>query len=225
MMAMDTPSFIYDTLQKEILNLTIKPGGNLVEAEICERFAASRTPVRTAFQRLSDAGLLDIIPYKGAFAPLLDFDYIKQMIYLRIAVESKVIKDCITLDDPFLMERIRYSLRCQRVLLDGGFTPEAFYTMDGGLHRLWFEATGKDLLWQTIQNFQVQYTRFRMLDIVAVHNFSEIVNEHEELFTILMEKNSNAVESFIEKHLMGGITRLGNRISTEFADYFEHDGV
>ena len=100
----DMPSLIFTTLHKEIINLTIKPGQAVNEADICSRFGASRTPVRTAFQRLSDAGLLQIIPYKGAFATLLDFDYITQMIFLRQAVEAKVLTEIIEQADPFVAE-------------------------------------------------------------------------------------------------------------------------
>lgn len=39
---------IYTALKHEILDLTLKPGQSVSEHELCERFAVSRTPVRTA---------------------------------------------------------------------------------------------------------------------------------------------------------------------------------
>ncbi len=62
----DIALVVFETLKNDILHLNIKPGETLLEANVCERFSASRTPVRTAFQRLSDSGLIQIIPYKGA---------------------------------------------------------------------------------------------------------------------------------------------------------------
>ena len=41
---------IYTALKHEILDLTLKPGQSVSEHELCERFAVSRTPVRTALQ-------------------------------------------------------------------------------------------------------------------------------------------------------------------------------
>ena len=216
----DMPGLIFTTLHKEIINLTIKPGQAVNEADICSRFGASRTPVRTAFQRLSDAGLLQIIPYKGAFATLLDFDYITQMIFLRQAVEAKVLTEIIEQADPFVAERIRYSIRCQSLLLSSKFTADEFYEVDSAMHSIWFEHTKREHVWQTIQQFEVHYTRFRMLDIVEVQNFREIVDEHVELLQCIEQHDIAGMERLLDTHLMGGIKRLGDRIHNEFAGYF-----
>ena len=60
----DTASIIFDTLKKEILDLTLKPGEEVSENMLTKRFNASRTPVRTAIQRLADMDLIDIAPYQ-----------------------------------------------------------------------------------------------------------------------------------------------------------------
>jgi len=214
------PAIIYDTLHLEILNLTIKPGQAVVEADVCLRFNASRTPVRTAFQRLADAGLLEIVPYKGAFATLLDFDYIQQMIYLRQAVEAQVLGELIARPDPYVVEKIRYSLRCQNILLSTQFSADEFYAMDSDMHRLWFRHAGKERLWQTIQDFEVHYTRFRMLDIVAVQSYRHIVREHEALLSCIEASDRVGASRILDEHLNGGIARLGTRIREEFSAYF-----
>ncbi len=211
---------IYRTLRSEILSLQIKPGQALPENELCKRFCVSRTPVRAVLQRLSNAGLVTIVPYKMTAASLLDFDEIHQLIYMRVAVESMVMRDFIKIYTPAQLEKIRYVIRKQTVLLDGEHTSEQFYALDSQLHEIWFSATGMSGLWRAIQKAQTNYTRFRMLDIVATQHFSEILHEHEKLFDIIESKNSADIEGFVRKHLYGGIERLGERLTTEFADYF-----
>ncbi|MEM1484838.1 GntR family transcriptional regulator [Oscillospiraceae bacterium PP1C4] len=215
-----TSNTIYHMLKDEILNLNIKPGQQISESEICERFHVSRTPVRTAFQRLKDAGLLHIIPYKSTSATLLDFDQINQLIYMRIAIETMVIRDLIQTIDSLTIEKIRYILKHQEILLAGTFEADEFYAIDSKLHNIWFDYTKKLLLWKAIQKAQVNYTRFRMLDIVEAQNFQEIYLEHIELFDAIVRKDIEIIEPLMRKHLYGGIKRLGNRIHTEFADYF-----
>ena len=105
--------------------------------------------------------------------------------------------------------------------MENDFDSSQFYQLDSQLHEVWFRTTHKELLWQTIQKSQVNYTRFRMLDIVAVQNYREIVAEHQELFEIIESKNKDAVESWVKKHMYGGIYRLGDRIHTEFKEYFQ----
>lgn len=211
---------IYLQLKHEILNLTLKPGQTLSENELCARFSVSRTPIRTALQRLQAEGLMKVIPYKGSVVTLLDFDEIKQNIYMRTAIESAVLRDFLPLCTPLLQEKIHYQIRKQSVLIAGSFSPQQFYNMDSGMHEIWFRVTDKMLLWQMIQKAQTGYTRFRMLDIVEERSFAKIIEEHRTLFELICRKDMPGIEPLMKKHLNGGINRLGERIGTEFADYF-----
>lgn len=217
----NSSEYIYRRLEEEIINLVLKPGQSISENELCERFSVSRTPVRSVLQRLSNAGLVEVVPYKGSFVTLLDFDDIQQMIYMRIAVESSVIRDFIELCTPIVEEKLRYIIRKQIVLSEEeNLEMSRFYELDSQFHEVWFKATKREKLWSLIQRSQVNYTRFRMLDITAMQNLNEIIKEHEALFGLIHEKRSDEVEPLIRKHLNGGIQRLGERINTELRDYF-----
>ncbi len=212
---------IFRTLKEEILNLTLKPGQALSENEVCTRFGVSRTPVRSVLQRLQAEGLVDVVPYKGTTVTLLRLDDIEQRIYMRIAIESMVLRDFIDVCTPILLEKVRYIIRKQTVLMEGQFSSAEFYALDSQLHEIWFKATGKQLLWQLIQQSQVNYTRFRMLDIVAVQNYEAIMEEHHRMFTAIEQKDKAAIEPLVRLHMYGGLNRLGRRIETDFREYFQ----
>lgn len=215
---------IYQILRQNILDLTLKPGETLTENMLCQQFHVSRTPIRAAMQRLQSDNLLQVTPYKGSRVALLDFEEIQEYIYMRSAVESAVLRDFLEICTPLHEEKIRYQIRKQQVLLSADFPPGQFYEMDARLHGLWFHTTKKAGLWQMIQKAQVNYTRFRMLDIVAEQNFKEIIQEHQALFRIIRQGDREAVDPLIQKHLNGGIKRLGERLHTEFSGYFvRHD--
>lgn len=211
---------IYHTLKAEILNLILKPGQKLSEHELSARFAVSRTPVRSALQRLQADGLMAVVPYKGSTVTLLDYDDIQQMLYMRVAVESAVIRDFMEVCTPLLLEKVRYMIRRQTALLGGEFEASQFYEMDSQMHAVWFGAVKRDRLWQMMLRSEVSYRRFRMLDIVAVKKFKQIAQEHQELFDIIERKAAGEVEPLIRRHLYGGIERLRGYIETDFRDYF-----
>jgi DNA-binding GntR family transcriptional regulator len=219
----DNVNVIYSALKKEILNLMIPPGAVISEAEICDRFSVSRTPVRSAFLRLQDRGFIKIVPYKETRVTLINLHQIKQMIYMRIALETKTVRDFIDRWDPLWVEKLRYYLRRQLVMMEGSFVPHDFYVEDSAFHRIWFDRIDMRFLWCKIQHAQVHYTRFRMLDIVEVHDFHGIIREHERLFSIIENKEKDEVEPFFEYHLNGGLRRLGDKIYREYADYFKPD--
>lgn len=211
---------VYENIKNDILVLEIKPGATITEQFICEKYKISRTPSRDVISRLRSDGLIHTIPYKANYVSLLDMESIRQYIYMRIAIETKVIKDAIENKDDELIRSLEMGLKKQEDLLAGDFTAEEFYVMDSEFHRNWFVQTKKLIVWEEIQKLLVHYTRFRMLDIVIVKNFQAIYEEHKELVRIIKESNFDEVEPMITKHLYGGIERLGDKIYGEYADYF-----
>lgn len=209
----DLEQLIYKSLREEIINLTIIPGSLIQENELCTRFEASRTPVRTVIQRLEAEGLVEIIPYKGISVSLIDLDIVKQTIFLRQTVEGAVLKLYAKSATEMDYEDINHNLRVQKILLDKeNFSAEDFYALDAKLHSLWFDSTGKGYVWDLVQNLEVNYTRFRILDLVEKKQFKEIYEEHIVLFEAIKNKDDEKLQSLIEYHLAGGIRRLSNII-------------
>lgn len=213
---------VFDTLKQEILTLELKPGQPISENEICTRFEVSRTPVREALRRLQEQGFVNTVPYSGTYVTLLNLTDIRQMIYMRVAVELMVMRDFMEIATPLLFEEVRHQIRCQELLIqEPGFEPEQFYHMDAQMHSLWFHATDKDKLWEFIQAQQLHYTRFRMLDFVTETDFTRIIREHKGLLELLEKKDEKALEEALKEHLYISMTRMKHAIEVEYKDYFE----
>ena len=213
---------VFDILKREILDLELKPGQSISENEICARFDVSRTPVRDALQRLQEQGFVHTVPYSGSYVTLLNLNNIRQMIYMRMAVESMVLRDFLEISTPMLLEDIRYMIRKQQLLIEQpGFEAEQFYRMDAQMHALWFEATNKMKVWAVIQEQQLHYTRFRMLDFVTETDFTRIIKEHTELFELIQAKNMEQLEKALSAHLYYSMERMRHTIEVDYKDYFE----
>ena len=212
----------YETLKRDILDLALKPGQLLKETELCERFGVSRTPVRDALRMLQEQGFVLTVPYKGIYVTLLSLSNIKQMIYMRVAVETMVLRDFIQVAGPMVMEDIRYLIRKQQALIgEPDFKPEQFYRLDAQMHGIWFEATKKQKLWEILQAQQLHYTRFRMLDFETETDFTRIIREHEQLFAMIERKDTSGVEDALKDHLYFSMKRMRHQIDVEYKDYFE----
>ena len=213
---------VFEILKQEILNLELKPGQSISENEICDRFAVSRTPVRDALRRLQEQGFVESIPYKGTYVTLLNLKNIKQMIYMRVAVETMVLRDFIEICTPMMLEEIRYLIRKQQALIqEKDFEPEQFYRMDAQMHAIWFAATDKMKLWEMIQAAQLHYTRFRMLDFVTETDFTRIIKEHTNLFELIEKKDKEKLEEALKEHLYYSMKRMKRQIEVDYKDYFE----
>lgn len=215
---------VYQVLKKEILDLELKPGQLIKENEICERFAVSRTPVRDALRMLQEQGFVIAVPYRGIYVTLLSLSNIKQMIYMRVAVETMVMRDFSLVATPYQMEDIYYMLRKQKALIQTpDFKPEQFYRLDAQMHSLWFDAMKKEKVWRFLQEQQLHYTRFRMLDFVTETDFTRIIQEHENIINLMEKKDIAGMEKALKEHLYFSMKRMRYQIDVEYRDYFEEE--
>lgn len=215
---------VFETLKQEILDLKLEPGRLISENDICERFGVSRTPVRDALRLLQEQGFVETIPYRGTYVTLLSLDNIKQMIYMRVAVETMVLRDFLEVRTPMVMEEIRHAIAMQKALIQTpGFEPEQFYRMDAQMHSLWFTAVRRQKLWDMLQAQQLHYTRFRMLDFITETDFTRIIGEHEGLFERICSRDLSGLEESLKDHLYYSMKRMRRSIEVDYRDYFEEE--
>ncbi|MBU3181932.1 GntR family transcriptional regulator [Clostridium psychrophilum] len=62
------------------------------EIEILEKFNVSRTPVREAFARLSQEGLISVYPQKGTFVSLIDLLSVEEARFMREHLERAILR-------------------------------------------------------------------------------------------------------------------------------------
>jgi DNA-binding GntR family transcriptional regulator len=68
---------VHDAIQQRILSLELPPGSDLDEASLVRSFGVSRTPVREALIRLASAGLVVLLPNRGARVAPLELSHIR----------------------------------------------------------------------------------------------------------------------------------------------------
>ena len=88
-----TDAEIYAVLEREIIDLTLRPGSSLSENPLCARFGAPRSMIRVVLQRLQENGLVKIVPYKVTTVTRLNREIVDELIYERTAVEARVLRD------------------------------------------------------------------------------------------------------------------------------------
>ena len=58
---------VYRILREQIIQAELLPGERISESEIAKALSISRQPVREAFIKLSEEGLVQVLPQRGAF--------------------------------------------------------------------------------------------------------------------------------------------------------------
>jgi DNA-binding GntR family transcriptional regulator len=79
---------VYETLRTEILSCTLRPGQELNEAELAERFNISKTPAREALATLRQEGLIRAFPRRGYQVTPITFADMDELFDVRTILEA-----------------------------------------------------------------------------------------------------------------------------------------
>ena len=191
-----TDAEIYAVLEREIIDLTLRPGSSLSENPLCARFGAPRSMIRVVLQRLQENGLVKIVPYKGTTVTRLNREIVDELIYERTAVEARVLRD--------------FSPKC---------TPEQRALIRRQADAYAALARAEEIDYNKV--YEGDYSRFRMLDTMTSGGLDEVIADHQNIIAAIERCDLAAFEPLVERHLYGGIRRLGSRLTGEYADYFE----
>jgi DNA-binding GntR family transcriptional regulator len=64
---------VYDSLKRDIVEMTMMPGDPIDETRLAQRFSLSRTPIREALVRLAADGLVTTLPNRNTIVTAIDF--------------------------------------------------------------------------------------------------------------------------------------------------------
>jgi DNA-binding GntR family transcriptional regulator len=93
-----TAQEIYQELRRMIMDFVILPGTRVTETQLAEHFGVSRSPIRSALQRLDSEGHLEIRPKQGCFIRAIDIAKISHYYDVRVALEKVVVDEVLRLN-------------------------------------------------------------------------------------------------------------------------------
>src|SRR5882724_12220927 len=81
---------VFRTLRSSIITMRLTPATALSEQDIADRLKVSRQPVREAFIKLSEIGLLRVMPQRGTFVVKISAKAVMDARFVREAVECAI---------------------------------------------------------------------------------------------------------------------------------------
>ncbi|WP_425447905.1 GntR family transcriptional regulator [Dethiothermospora halolimnae] len=79
---------IYNEIENRIVTLNYKPGELLNEKQLIEEFEVSRTPIREALLKLSEKGLVEMVPRVGTYVSQIDLNSIRHAYEIKKYMEA-----------------------------------------------------------------------------------------------------------------------------------------
>ncbi|MBV4365435.1 GntR family transcriptional regulator [Erwinia sp. BNK-24-b] len=212
---------IYRFLRQDIVTCAISPGALLSEKEVSARFCVSRQPVREAFIKLAEAGLVQILPQRGTFVRKISVRRVADGRFIREAVELAVIRRAATEASPQALAQLEHNLQLQKMAA-ARQDSQGFLLLDDEFHRLIAQSINCELAWETVENIKATMDRVRFLTLSKVSPPERLIEQHEEILRGLLAKDIETAEQALRRHLQEIIFSI-SPITEQNGDWFEQD--
>lgn len=185
-------------LRERIIQSDLKPGDRLSESEVAKVYEVSRQPVREAFIRLSDQGLVSVLPQRGTIVSRIRYDGVLDSRFLREAIEADVVMILAEQSDAALVRELKSQIAQQKAVDKADSF--AFMQLDDQFHRTLADAAGKSGVWKQIEGLKSQMDRVRFLSFEQFP-FQKLVDQHEQIVNQIAEADIVGASRAMRIHL------------------------
>ncbi len=185
-------------LRMAIVSNELEPGARLSEAEIGARCGVSRQPVREAFIKLAEDGLVEVRPQRGTFVRKINIGAVLDARFVREAVEADIVAACAERADPALVNELKKQIEVQREKAPSD--PRGFIEMDDLFHRTLADGAGHSNAWGVVDGMKSQMDRVRQLTATRLPT-DHLIKQHEAIVQAIAMNDPAAAKLALRAHL------------------------
>ncbi|AIC93369.1 HTH-type, GntR family transcriptional regulator [Shouchella lehensis G1] len=214
----------YHYLYKDIITLKYKPGQMIYENDIAKELGISRTPVREAIHLLASEEFLAIKPQKGIQVQYISKKKVQESYRVRESLEVTAFKEVANLWDSSnriykaakkdllaIIAEQRYAAENDQV--------DDFYQYDEVFHDKVLDICGNQTLTSIVRQVRGHVNRMRYLEFFETREMDRIIEDHDQLVTLIEQNNILEVEKLLVSHLRN-VSNYYDDIMRKYPDYF-----
>lgn len=206
-------------IEERIITNDLRPGERLSENELSAQLGVSRQPVREALIRLTEAGLVRVLPQRGTVVTRISVAHVSSARFLREAVERAVVREAAGQATAAAIQQMRAIIRAQEEAT-AGENHARFLKLDDDLHRAFAASIGHEDVWRTLQNVKLHMDRVRYLSLPDATPVARLLEQHTAIVDAIAAGDSLSAEAWMRQHLAELLKSLP-RLVERLPDYFE----
>jgi DNA-binding GntR family transcriptional regulator len=209
---------VFEALRQAIVQLQLRPGNPLSEADIGRQLGVSRQPVREAFIKLAEVGLVEIRPQRGTFVRLISTREVRNARFLREAIEVAVVRKAAAEATTEQAEGLRRIIEDQRALAHQGDNV-GFLRLDEAFHQALAASAGCEEAWRVVEGLKAQMDRVRYLSLPDATPLETIIAQHEKIVEAVEHGTPKTAEEAMRHHLSEILISLP-KLSVDYGEFF-----
>ncbi|MDP3257365.1 MAG: GntR family transcriptional regulator [Bosea sp. (in: a-proteobacteria)] len=214
---------IIQILRQAIIEMRLKPGEALSEKEVALRYGVSRQPVREAFIKLAEAGLLQVLPSRGTYVVKISVREVLNARFVREAIECALVRSAAELIDAEGLARIERLVEEQKQAAVTGDSAR-FYALDEAFHRAIADCVECDPALRVVESARAQTDRVRYLSLPDASPLGLLIAQHEAILAAIRTRDPEQAEAAMRTHLREILSALP-RLAERFPDVFDRSDV
>tara|TARA_R110002020_G_scaffold189304_3_gene388251 strand:- start:425 stop:1084 length:660 start_codon:yes stop_codon:yes gene_type:complete len=189
-------------IREAILGGEFAPHQRLIEADISERFVATRAAVRTALLNLTGEGLVERLPNRGARVRAISVDEAVEIVEVRMGLEALCARKAaerLTDEDAEQLRALRERIRAA---VAGGDLVE-YARLNQEMDRRIRDISGHDTARQLLERLRAQSARHQFRLAFHPGRAAESAPEHVAIIDAVLARDADAAEAATRAHLEG----------------------
>lgn len=183
------------------------PGQRLVEQDLAESLATTRSAVREALQDLSAAGLVEIIPRRGARVRSVSVDEAIQITECRSALEQLCARKAAQRASEEQRAELRdIAERMRRAVAENAV--QEYSSCNRRLHELIVEASGQDVARRQLEQLNGPMVRYQFRLAMRPGRPSQSLPQHLDIIDAVVAGDEEAAARAAGAHLDDVIEQL-----------------
>jgi DNA-binding GntR family transcriptional regulator len=189
---------VYRILREQIIQAELLPGERLSESDVAKVLSVSRQPVREAFIKLSEEGLVQVLPQRGTFVTKISVASVMNVRFVREAIEADIVRLVADRHEKDTITELRRQIAEQKKVPHDDRA--AFLRLDELFHHTLAAAAGNAYAWSVIESVKAQMDRVRFLSVDDMQ-INRLIDQHERIVDAIAAGDKTAAEEALRLHL------------------------
>jgi DNA-binding GntR family transcriptional regulator len=201
-----TAARVADLLRERISSGEIEPGARIVELDVARELSVSRSPIREALLKLSEEGLVQILPYRGAIVVALRREQIKELLEFRLALERFALERLLAGRDGGALEMLReHVVEISEAIHAKDF--KRAVEADLETHRAIVTLAGNQLLAAAYDGLLTRIRIYIRITSAYYERVEDLADEHVALLDAVERGDGALAQRILDAHILHGFTQ------------------
>jgi DNA-binding GntR family transcriptional regulator len=196
-------------IRDAILGGDFAPHQRLIEADLSDRFEASRAAVRTALMNLAGEGLVERLPNRGARVRAISVEEAIEIVEVRMGLEelcARKAAENLSDEDAADLVELREQIR---TAVDGGDLV-AYASLNQEMDRRLRELSGHATATQLLERLHAQSARHQFRLAYHPGRINRSAPEHIAIIDAVLARDPDAAVEATRRHLQGIVAMLSD---------------